>query len=771
METKLIFKNKNISESEIKKSIFSYFGNVLKYDISSNDIHYETICVGDFSIYIVVLKKSINSITSNTHKGWDIFAFSLIDGKQYEQFFGRNINKKPIIPLHKFKSFDNFEYALGTAIYKGNNPNDLFIDNKIISLFQNFIFNLLYKTEKHLFLNTNFYSVINIIENHENAISSTFNYNSKHEFKKTNMQQKSTNETNFNTSYIFIKNVKEELNRIEKHYVDMVELINAYEGKLPLTPVTSYNYNCIKQGIEDNNNFIITEGMARTGKTIIALRLLGNYREEANLVIMNQHFYKSLKNAFILEKVEFPFKSIITHTRFADFEKARVSSKILIIDEAQRLNEYQIDNIINSNKNNINVFLGDNLQKLNYKHDKGLDFLERKLKSLKLDVQKHYFTHSIGIAPNILQSIKYLLFKDTQYTNQSINKYEINFFKKEEKKLFLKKYFDDSTYKKHMATIYMCDGDYDVTIDGFKRVNIKNQNLSENYFFDEYVKEHIMLTTFELISREVDSMYIFIPETVYIKKGYGNENGYLSYIGSNQTNNLEEYMLNQLYILMTRSKGSINILCENETVYEYFQNRISKLKNQSSESIELFEEEKEKSEKLKNILNSKGITRLIHFTSFGNLESIKQKGILSVNELEKNKIPYIKNDFSRNDKILNGISLSIQNPNWRLLKTYKDKHPQRKYFAILLDPALLYEITDSTNKKLALRYYCNYNAAAKVTKKSTEDIDIMFEDLFVGNCWIATRDNKEDSSTTTDQAEILFCEKIDPKYILEIKEI
>ena len=222
---------------------------------------------------------------------------------------------------------------------------------------------------------------------------------------------------------------------------------------------------------------------------------------------------------------------------------------------------------------------------------------------------------------------------------------------------------------------------------------------------------------------------------------------------------------------MTRSKGSINILCENETVYEYFKNRISNLKKQSSENIELFDEEKEKSEKLKDNLNARGITRLIHFTSLSNLESIKQNGILSVSELEKNKISYIKNDFSRNDKILNGISLSIQNPNWRLLKTYKEKHPQRKYCAIVLDPALLYEITDSTKKKLALRYYCNYNAAANVTKKSTEDINIMFEDLFVGSCWIATRDNKEDSTTTTDQAEILFCEKIDSKYILDIKEI
>lgn len=51
----------------------------------------------------------------------------------------------------------------------------------------------------------------------------------------------------------------------------------------------------------------------------------------------------------------------------------------------------------------------------------------------------------------------------------------------------------------------------------------------------------------------------------------------------------------------------------------------------------------------------------------------------------------------------------------------------------------------------------------------------MFENGFIAGPWwksmYFTRENKEDNETTANQAEIIFRKRIDPKYILDIKEV
>ncbi len=138
---------------------------------------------------------------------------------------------------------------------------------------------------------------------------------------------------------------------------------------------------------------------------------------------------------------------------------------------------------------------------------------------------------------------------------------------------------------------------------------------------------------------------------------------------------------------------------------------------------------------------------------------------MATNKLKENGIVYDFNDELRLDKIEDGISISIQNPNHFLLQRFKEKYPDKSYVALILDPSLLYQITDASGKHLAKRYYCNYNAASSYTSMSNDNIDLMFEDKFIHSSWINTRIGKDDSETTSNQAEIVFCETIDPKYI------
>lgn len=148
---------------------------------------------------------------------------------------------------------------------------------------------------------------------------------------------------------------------------------------------------------------------------------------------------------------------------------------------------------------------------------------------------------------------------------------------------------------------------------------------------------------------------------------------------------------------------------------------------------------------------------------------------MSITEMKQNLMHYEYNDENRFDHCFDGISLSIQAPNICLLNKFKEKYKDREYVYILLDPALLYEITDDSGEKLAPRIYCNYNAAGSLTKKDSENIDIMFENGFIAGPWwksmYFTRENKEDNETTANQAEIIFRKRIDPKYILDIKEV
>ena len=495
--------------------------------------------------------------------------------------------------------------------------------------------------------------------------------------------------------------------------------------------------------IEKKVNYIITEGTARTGKTVIAMRLLGKYKT-SRFIIMNESFYNSLVQIFLIENIKFPYDRVICHTNFKKMLDWVSNSQILIIDEAQRLNDVQIKQLVNNNNHNINVILGDNLQAINYKSDRGIEKLEKNIIEKKYQYTKYYFDYSIGLASNILYAIKYLIFNEIKFNNQNTNEYAINIFNNE--KDFIDKYKNDSSYKKHMATVYMSNSDYNETITGFERWHANNFKRYP-YFLNNDVKEKIMITTYELISRE------------------------LHYI----IRNLDLYLLNQIYVLATRAKGEINIYCENSTTYNYLIKRNKKIIKNVRAVSTLLEEEKKKSLDLQDKITEKGITRLIHFTSKKNLESILKNGIMSITEMKKNLMLYEYNDENRFDNCLDGISLSIQTPNIYLLNKFKDEYKDREYVCILLDPALLYEITDDSGEKLAPRIYCNYNAAGSLTKKDSENIDIMFEDGFIAGPWwksmYFTRGNKEDNETTANQAEIIFRKRIEPKYILDIKEV
>ena len=772
MYTKDVFKNSSYNDIVYKNNISYYLKQFVGFDVTISNVPLYKISIDGIDSYIVILKDDIKRLYGSNgktgvlrQKQWSIFVFNFINYDEYEKNFGLNQTKKPIYSFFKQASCDEFFYKETKSKYNGKHPDRLFRNSSINYLLHNFIYCKLKNKYRYLFLNSYVYSVIGIV--HLKKIPSkeyfsTFYYNTNHVFKSVpNPNNIISQKENINKTSFIVQKVNDELKVIEKNYSDMSSLVEAYNGVLPLNPITSNNYNSIVSVIEKKVNYIITEGTARTGKTIIAMRLLGKYKT-SRFIIMNESFYDSLVQIFFIENIEFTNDRVICHKKKKKMIDWVSNSQILIIDEAQRLNDIQIEQLVNNNNHNINVILGDNLQAINYKSDRGIEKIEKNIIEKKYDYTKYYFDYSIGLASNILYSIKYLIFNDIKFNNQNTNEYEINIFNNERE--FIKKYINDSSYKKHMATVYMSNCDYDETITGFERWHV-DRFKHYPYFLNNYVKEKVMITTYELISRELDDIYIYLPDTISADD-FG-----IHYIIRNR----DLYLLNQIYVLATRAKGEINIYCKNPTTYNYLIKRNQKIIKNARAISTLSKEEKKKSLDLQDKISEKGITRLIHFTSRKNLESILKNGIMSITEMKQNLMHYEYNDENRFDQCFDGISLSIQSPNIYLLNKFKEKYKDREYVYILLDPALLYEITDDSGEKLAPRIYCNYNAAGSLTKKDSENIDVMFEDGFIAGPWwksmYFTRENKEDNETTANQAEIIFRKRIDPKYILDIKEV
>ena len=174
----------------------------------------------------------------------------------------------------------------------------------------------------------------------------------------------------------------------------------------------------------------------------------------------------------------------------------------------------------------------------------------------------------------------------------------------------------------------------------------------------------------------------------------------------------------------------------------------------------------EKIQDIKEFLNKRGVTKLIHFTSEDNIDSIKKHGILSREILSHRKIDFDYNDHQRLEKCLDAISLSVSSPNRLLIDEFIKRYPGKRFKILEIDPRILYEM--KTNNKPIKRLYCDYNAASRYAQKSEIDMSIMFKNEICKRHIVHNRINRKDHEPTSDQAEILFFGDIPYPYILNI---
>ena len=401
------------------------------------------------------------------------------------------------------------------------------------------------------------------------------------------------------TENLYIVNdVKSELSIIQDKNLDAILCAKAFSGELETFEKTSSNLNTIINEINNQETRIIVEGPARSGKTILAFSLLKQFSNSI-LLLMNYHFYKSVKESFHILGIKFPTNRLFHHDlhkdrregcilkvgdKYTNFNKEFITNlDFVIVDEAQRLADLEskkIDNLYLSSfdeltqistKSNLVVFLGDDNQRINPKFDYGLDKIRVILKNSNIKFKNLFLDETIGIPPNIIDGIKYLL-TPTIEKNNSINKFEISIYSDEKK--FINDFLANKTYSKHYATLPGYTLNTVFSSLGLELFPYQLSHSDFSYFLNREVSGHFVYSTYELISRELQTVYLIIPSSIT----YNNENGIFDI---NSILN-QPYLFNHLYVNMSRATQKLVIFTKNSPLYEYFSARIINLTKKSA---------------------------------------------------------------------------------------------------------------------------------------------------------------------------------------------
>ena len=179
----------------------------------------------------------------------------------------------------------------------------------------------------------------------------------------------------------------------------------------------------------------------------------------------------------------------------------------------------------------------------------------------------------------------------------------------------------------------------------------------------------------------------------------------------------------------------------------------------------------DRNSQLKNIIDSRGITRLLHFSDSRNQENIETFGFISRLVMHNSKwienVHYHPNDNVRFENKLDYISLSITDPNLKLFYVFKQRKPGIRWIMYSIKPDIIFE-RDC--------YFYYTNAAWGGYKRTFPPFDdavaqspgafgyIFSENLNTGQGQI-NRIFKRDDQPTCEQAEILVKGSIPPEYI------
>ena len=161
---------------------------------------------------------------------------------------------------------------------------------------------------------------------------------------------------------------------------------------------------------------------------------------------------------------------------------------------------------------------------------------------------------------------------------------------------------------------------------------------------------------------------------------------------------------------------------------------------------------------IENYVRHLGVPHLTHFTRCENLLSILHGGLLSVEACKQQGLASTRNDLARYDGHLDGTSLSVAFPNYRMFWKYRQLAPEADWAVLLISPEVLFQ-------KDCAFYRLNAADARMIGKpvekmKSAQALREMFSaDGASREDWLRPFD------PTDPQAEVLVFQAIEPSLI------
>lgn len=557
------------------------------------------------------------------------------------------------------------------------------------------------------------------------------------EYTENNFIQLTKNEfQKINSELVVFNDIDNLIKTNIKKMADVIECVKAYTGELELYKSTKEKlqslYSLIDKSIHDDKELkVMIQGSARSGKTIIALALLRNYKK-AKFLLMNYYFYISLKSAFLAKNLDFPYDKIFHHDTNRDHSEGcginlnyhydsyeasfKFSTDFVIVDEAQRLcnllpkgNYSGFDELyILTLKSKIGIFLGDDQQRINPKYDEGFDKIIQTLKKANRTFYSYEFDGSVGIPSNLVNAYKYILYDDETYFDHIENNKILlssNIYD------FIDDFNRNTDDSKHYSTVtgYSLSG------------KVKNAGLRElpwemrtkDCCFLNKAYQNYVFTTFDVISRDLHYMYLIIPKEI----SYSTQQGI--YHKNGPRNNYTKYLLNHLYVNMTRATEKLIIYCEDNMLFNYLREKLSKvcvgdifLENRKNKIIE---------QKLNFVRSNSDISRKSTF--IGRLKKHNFNGFIHATEYD-NVLKILKDNKLKSRIDNTGLFQDIADSNVIVKTSDFVKNKVRFYYA--KDTPTLFHFDKKANNLVILVfdekiignypvYYTDGNAASQYT--------------------------------------------------------
>ena len=552
-----------------------YIYNLVKKNYQKNDKYAESIyllkSLGNYKSSKEYLVNSRIALTNTTINNFLLQAFddeNTIFTKNDEYYIISMANKKQ----------SNKKVFCVFSLYTED------IDENLYKAFANSLLEKVKKNTPYLLIDSNFY-VAPVF------LNVPFDSNSFYIYEYTEEGLKSIN----NRYFVMFKSnfeVQDEdyLMDVAKKTSDLIECVKAYTGELVLYKATLEKIESIRKYIDDSlaNNKelkILIQGSARSGKTIIALCLL-RYYKQFKFLLMNYYFYNSLRAAFQAKNLTFPSDRIYHHDihrghdvgcginkgdKYTNYSKSfAFSINYVIVDEAQRLSNlisqkyssfYEKDKLALESK--IGIFLGDNYQRINPDYDEGLDSIKNILQRRNRKYYSYEFDSTIGIPINVVRAYRYIL-TDDESNLDHIDNQQITLYNNAMD--FIKDFRSNEDSSKHLSTLTWYSLPSKISMTGVSPLPWDVRDNDKDFFLKKQYINQYVLSTFDVISRDLHCLYLIIPDEIT----YDKEDGIYSSSGKLR----DDFLINHLYVNMTRATKKLVIYTGNDDLFKYLKEKI-----------------------------------------------------------------------------------------------------------------------------------------------------------------------------------------------------